>query len=66
LGLDRAKITRLREGLNLSMAAAAKLAKMKSAQQWHGVESGSRKNPSIDTVERVAKALGVTVNDLLR
>jgi len=29
------------------------------------IESGANKNPTIETISKIAKALGVTVNDLL-
>ncbi|HEV7299231.1 MAG TPA: helix-turn-helix transcriptional regulator [Tepidisphaeraceae bacterium] len=66
MGVDTNKIRTLRIAKGLTMAAVAQLAGMRTAQQWNGVESGERKNPSIDTVQRMAKALGVKVDALLK
>jgi len=63
--LDTKKIKRLREKANLTLQAAATRAGFENRQQWHQVESGARENPSIDTVQRMAHALGVTVDALL-
>lgn len=61
------KIKELREGLNLTQAEAAKLAKMKSRQAWNNIENGNPKKKTItlDSLERIAKALRVKVQDLI-
>lgn len=63
--LDRAKIRALREAKGWSLARAAREAGWKHGQQWHQVEFGKVADPSFSTVERMARALGVTVNDLV-
>ena len=63
--LSRATIRRLREAKGWSLAVAAREAGMKYAQQWHQVEAGKVADPSISTVERMARALGVGIDDLM-
>ena len=65
LPLNRAKIRELREAAGLSMQQAAGKAGWKIAQQWYLIEAGKRKDPSISTVQRIARALGCSVDDLL-
>jgi transcriptional regulator with XRE-family HTH domain len=65
--LDCEKIKRLRERLGLSMADAAEKAGFSAGRQaWYNIESGQRTNIKIETLERIAKALGVKAADLLR
>jgi transcriptional regulator with XRE-family HTH domain len=64
--LDAAKIRQLREALGLSQVQAAKLAGLPSSQVWSDIERGRRKNLTIESLERVAKALGVSARDLLK
>jgi transcriptional regulator with XRE-family HTH domain len=64
--LDTGKIKKLREGARLSQADAAKKAGIGTRQRWHGIESGANTNIELDTLERVAKALGVKAKDLLK
>ena len=63
--LDNAKIRALREERGLSQEEAAKLAGLGGRQQWNDVESGRRPNVTLDTLNKVAKALGVKARDLL-
>jgi transcriptional regulator with XRE-family HTH domain len=57
-------IRRAREQKGLSQAQLAKLAKV--AQGYiSDLEAGSKKNPGIDVLKRLAKALGVPVTRLL-
>lgn len=64
--LDIAKIKALREKLGLSQEAAAAAAGMKTRQQWYTIESGTKPNVSIDTLNKIAAALGVKARDLLK
>lgn len=63
--LHRQKIRQLRKAKGWTLADAAREAGMNSGEQWRQIEAGIRRDPSISTIERMAKALGVTVNDLL-
>jgi putative transcriptional regulator len=62
--VHKEKIRSLRERLGLTVEEAAKSCGL-TRQGWHAVEAGSR-IPRIDTLEKMAKALRVTVNDLLK
>jgi len=64
--LDVAKIRKLREAAGLSQDDAAKRAGLASRQRWHQIEGGSSINIELDTLERIAKALGVKGKDLLK
>jgi len=64
--LNCMKIKELREGRGLSQEEAAKLAGIGGRQQWNDVESGRRVNLTLDTLERVAKALNAKPRDLLK
>ncbi len=63
--LDREKIRELRIAQGWSYAQAAYRAGMTHRQQWQNVEAGRVADPSISTVERMARALGVGVDELL-
>lgn len=56
----------LREKKGLSQADAAKAAGLANQAAWQQIESGARPNPTIDTLDRIAKALGVKAKDLLK
>lgn len=60
------EIKRRRSKLGLSMASAAKLAGWKTAQQWANVEYGTKKDPLVSTMFKVAKALGCKIDDLVK
>lgn len=64
--LDVEKIRKLREKAGLSQSAAADRAGLKTRQRWHQIESGAIANIELDTLERVAKAVGVKAKDLLK
>ena len=64
--IDTLKIKTLREALGWTMQQAADAAGIRSRQRWNDIESGIRPNPTIDTVQRMAQALGVKVDDLLK
>jgi len=58
-------IAELRKKRHLSQKALAKLARVTDAYVAM-LETGKRKNPSLPVLQRLAKALGVPVTDLLR
>lgn len=62
---DSETMKTLRLKLAMSQDDAAKKAKLAHRQAWHRYESGSVA-PSIETAERIAKALGVNVCDLIK
>lgn len=64
--IDNAKIRRLREELKLSQTEAAKRAGLPSHARWSKIETGTVKNITIETLERIAKVLGVKARDLLK
>lgn len=64
--LDTQKIKALREKLGLSQEDAARLAGLSSRQRWHHIESGLKANVTVETLESIAKALGVKASDLLK
>ena len=53
-----------REGLGLTREQLAKKAKVTTAYVSM-MEAGKRKNPSLDVLRKLAKALGVPVTELL-
>lgn len=64
--LDTGKIRGLREQAGLTQQQAAEKAGLESRQRWHQIESGSTPNIELDTLDRIAKALGVKAKDLLK
>jgi transcriptional regulator with XRE-family HTH domain len=62
--LSPSKIRARREKLKLTQAEAAERAEM-PRPHWVRIEAGHRSNPSLDTAERVAKALRVPLAKLL-
>lgn len=66
MGIDADKIRRLREKLKISQAHAAELAGVGSRQRWNNIERGRRTNITVDTLERIAAALGCKARDLLK
>lgn len=66
--LDTDKMRELREKLGLSMEEAARRAGFASRQRWYEIEAGrgSRTNVKIETLNRIAAALGVKAKDLLK
>lgn len=65
LEIDLAKLRRLREAAELSLEDAARRAGFSSRQQWHLIESGQRSNVRVDTLGKIAAALGVPPCELL-
>ena len=64
--LDCKKMRALRERQELSQEDAAKAAGMSGRQQWYLIESGTRADVTLTTLDKIAKALGVKAKDLLR
>ncbi len=63
--VDYEKIKSLREKRGWTQEDAAKAAGLGSRQAWHQVESGNHV-PRLDTLEKIALALGVKVASLLK
>jgi len=58
-------IRRLRQTKKLSQDRLSKLADL-SLNSIVNIESGNNPNPTIETLEKIAKALGVSVEELLK
>ncbi len=58
------KVKQLREKLGLSQEKLARLADV-SNNTIINIEAGKQNNPTIDTLQKVAKALGVSVEELI-
>ena len=58
------KVKQLREKLGLSQEKLARLADV-SNNTVINIEAGKQDNPTIDTLKKVAKALNVSVEDLI-
>jgi transcriptional regulator with XRE-family HTH domain len=63
--LDLHKLRARREELGLTQEQAAKAAGMSSRQAWNNVESG-RQSPTLETLDRIAKALKMKARDLVK
>jgi transcriptional regulator with XRE-family HTH domain len=61
---DHKRMRELREAADLTQAQASARAKM-SVSRWSDIESGARTNVTVETMGRVAKALGCNARDLL-
>ena len=66
MGLDFEKLKTLRDRRGLTQEEAATLAGLSGRQRWNDIESGRKANVTIETLEAVAKALGVKSRDLLK
>lgn len=65
--LDKEKIKALREKLGLTFDQAAKKGGLSGgAGDWWRIEAGKRKNLTLETLDRIAHALGVQAKDLLK
>ena len=58
-------IKRLRKAKNLSQDKLSRLADVSNATIIK-IESGGIQSPTIDTVQKIAKALGVSLDDLMK
>jgi transcriptional regulator with XRE-family HTH domain len=65
IGLDAKKLRKAREAAGLTQEDAARRARVGSRQRWNDIEHG-RRNISLDTLDRIAAALGVSAKDLLK
>jgi len=63
--VESSKIKRLREKLGLSQEKLARLADV-SNNTIINIEAGKQKNPTIETLQKIAKALNVSVEDLIK
>ncbi len=63
--VESGKIKRLREKLGLSQEKLARLADV-SNNTIINIEAGKQQNPTIDTLNKIAKALGVEINHLIK
>jgi transcriptional regulator with XRE-family HTH domain len=63
--LDPAKIKKLREKKGLTQAQAAASAGM-ARSGWARVETGAHPNPTLQTAQRVAAALGASLDSIVR
>ena len=64
--LDIEKIKAIRQRMGLSQGEAAKSAGLHGRQNWWAIESGTRTNVRLETLGKIAAALGVKARDLLR
>jgi transcriptional regulator with XRE-family HTH domain len=64
--LDTRKIRELREAAGMTQAAAAARAGLPGPQVWSDIENGRRPNITIETLDRIARALGVKAAELLK
>ncbi len=60
----RVMIKKLRQSKGLTQVQLAKRAKVTQAYVAY-LEAGEKRNPSLDTLKRLARALGVPVRELL-
>lgn len=59
------KVKKLREKLGLSQEKLARLADV-STNTIINIESGKQQNPTIETVKKIATALGVSIEELVK
>lgn len=64
LNTEKMKSLRIKRGLTMTEAATA--AGLGNRQRWYEIESGRQTNVTIDTLNRIAAALGVSAKDLLK
>ena len=63
--VESSKIKRLREKLGLSQEKLARLADV-SNNTIINIEAGKQQNPTVDTIKKIAKALNVPIEDLIK
>ena len=64
--LNHERIGELRKARGLTQEEAAKLAGLGTRARWNDVEQGRRTNITMETLEKIAKALKVEPSDLLK
>lgn len=63
--VESIKVKRLREKLGLSQEKLARLADV-SNNTIVNIESGKQQNPTVETIKKVADALGVSIEELVK
>ena len=63
--VESSKIKRLREKLGLSQEKLARLADV-SNNTIINIEAGKQQNPTIETLKKIANALNVPIEDLIK
>ena len=63
--VESSKIKRIREKLGLSQEKLARLADG-SNNTIINIEAGKQQNPAVDTLKKIAKALNVPIEDLIK
>jgi len=63
--VESSKIKRIREKLGLSQEKLARLADV-SNNTIINIEAGKQQNPTVDTLNKIAKALNVSIEDLIK
>jgi Predicted transcriptional regulators len=63
--VESSKIKRLREKLGLSQERLARLADV-SNNTIINIEAGKQQNPTIETLKKIANALNVPIEDLIK
>ena len=63
--IESSKIKRLREKLGLSQEKLARLADV-SNNTIINIEAGKQQNPTIETIKKIAKALDVPIETLIK
>ena len=64
--LDTAKLKACREKLGLSMADAARIARIGTAQAWNKIENGDGLSLTLKTLNKMATGLKIPAKDLLK
>jgi transcriptional regulator with XRE-family HTH domain len=64
--LDTAKVRKLRIKSGMTLDEAAERAHFVNRQQWYLIESGQRANITLETLFKIASALGVEASELLK
>jgi transcriptional regulator with XRE-family HTH domain len=64
LKFDSQAMRRLREAKGVNQTVAAKAARM-NASRWNDIECGGRTNITIETLGKIAAALGCEPSDLI-
>ena len=63
--IESSKIKRIRGKLGLSQEKLARFADV-SNNTIINIETGKQQNPTIDTIKKIAKALNVSIKDLIK
>lgn len=63
--VESIKVKKLREKLGLSQEKLARLADV-SNNTIINIEAGKQQNPTIETVKKIAKALNVSIEELVK